>query len=50
MAKQAPLWLGCDLEETCQIRQLLDLGGHDSIFGRVVIRGRSARERYRQVI
>lgn len=28
-----PFWLGCDLEETCQIRQLLDLGDHDRVFG-----------------
>jgi hypothetical protein len=35
-----PLWLGCDLQETCQIRQLLDLGGHHSVFGGVMVAGR----------
>src|ERR1022692_4682015 len=35
-----PLWLGCDLEKPRQIRQLLDLRGHDGILGGVVIAGR----------
>jgi|ERR1022692_1143150 hypothetical protein len=34
-----PLWLGCDLEKPRQIRQLLDLRGHDGILGGVVIAG-----------
>ena len=35
-----PLWLGCELQETCQIRQLLDLRDNDRIFGGVVFAGR----------
>jgi hypothetical protein len=35
-----PLWLGCDLQETCQIRQSLDLGGHHGVLGRVMVTDR----------
>jgi hypothetical protein len=31
-----PFWLGCDLKEACQLRQLLDLRGHDSLFDRLI--------------
>lgn len=36
-----PSWLGSDLEETSQIRQLLDLRGHNGIFSRVIVARRS---------